>query len=183
MRIVSSDEHMIRSFDGHEPEIDDSAYVDESAVVIGEVTIEADASVWPGAVIRGDRGKIVLREGANVQDNATVHEGGVIGPYTTVGHNAVVHNATVGERCMVGMGSIVLDDSVIGDGSLVGANSVVTEGTDVPESSLVVGTPAEVVKEVDESYWHAAGDRYVELSKVHAETSEVLEPGAVHPED
>ena len=174
---------MIRSFDGHEPDIADSAYVDESAVVIGEVTIEANASVWPGAVIRGDHGKITLREGVNVQDNATLHEGGEIGPYATVGHNAIVHNATVGERCMVGMGAIVLDDSVIGDGSLVGANSVVTEGTEIPESSLAVGTPAEVVKEVEESYWHSAGDRYVELSKVHAETSEVLEAGTVCPDD
>ncbi len=172
---------MLRSFDGHEPEVDDSAYVDESAVVIGEVTIEADASVWPGAVVRGDHGEIVLREGANVQDNATLHEGGEIGPYATVGHNAVVHNATVGERCLVGMGAIVLDDSVIGDGSLVGANSVVTEGTEVPESSLAVGTPAEVIREVEGSYWHEAGDRYVELSKTHAETSETLEAGTGSP--
>ena len=173
---------MIRSFDGHEPEIDDSAYVDESAVVIGEVTIEADASVWPGAVLRGDHGEIVLREGANVQDNATLHEGGEVGPYATIGHNAIVHSATVGERCMIGMGAIVLDNSVIGDGSLVGANSVVTEGTEVPESSLALGTPAEVIKEVEDSYWHEAGDRYVELSKIHAETSEVLEAGTVSPD-
>lgn len=166
---------MIRSFDGHVPEIAESAYVDESATVIGDVTIGEDASVWPGAVLRGDRGPIVLEEGANVQDNATIHEGAEIGPYTTVGHNAIVHAATVGERCMVGMGAIVLDESTIGDESLVGANSVVTEGTEIPDSSLAVGTPAEVIKEVEDSYWHDAADRYVELSSIHEGTGEVLD--------
>ena len=174
---------MIRSFDGHVPEIAESAYVDEHAVVIGDVTIGEDASVWPGAVLRGDRGPIVLAEGANVQDNATVHEGAEIGPYTTVGHNAIVHNATVGRRCMVGMGAVVLDGSEIGDESLVGANSLVTENTTIPDSCLAVGTPAEVVKELEESYWHAAADRYVELSTRHLETSAVLERGTVGTPD
>ena len=162
---------MIRSFDGAKPEIAESAYVDESAVVVGEVTIETDASVWPGTVLRGDNGRIVVREGANVQDNATIHEGSEIGPYATVGHNAIVHGATVGERAMVGMGAVVLDRSTIGRESLVGANSLVTEGTEVPASVLVAGTPAEVVKEVEDSPWAAAGDHYVELATRYAETS------------
>ena len=170
---------MIRSFNGTEPEIADSAYVDPAATVIGDVTIEAQASVWPGTVLRGDHGSIVLREGANVQDNSTLHEGAEIGPYATVGHNAIVHSATVGERAMVGMGAIVLDRSTIGDGSLVGANSLVTEDTDVPESVLVAGTPAELVKEVEDSPWQYAGDRYVQLAEEHAETSEVIAEGHV----
>jgi len=170
---------MIRRYDGIEPDIADSAYIDPEATVIGEVTIEAGASVWPGAVLRGDHGELVLREGANVQDNATLHEGGEIGPYATVGHNAIVHAVTVGERAMVGMGAIVLDGSKIGRESLVGANSLVTEGTVVPESVLVAGTPAEVKKEVEDSTWHAAGDRYVELSRKHAETDEVIAEGHV----
>src|SRR6056297_1795824 len=165
---------MIRAFDGTEPTIADSAYVDEAATVIGEVTIEADASVWPGAVLRGDHGTITLREGANVQDNATLHEGVELGPKSTVGHNAIVHAATVGERAMVGMGAIVLDRATIGAESLVGANSLVTEGTDVPAGVLVAGTPAEVVKEVENSPWTYAGDRYVELAKEHAETDEFV---------
>ncbi|WP_136715481.1 gamma carbonic anhydrase family protein [Halorientalis salina] len=165
---------MIRSFDGTEPEIAESAYVDPEATVIGDVTIEADASVWPGAVLRGDHGEIVLREGANVQDNATLHEGVELGPKATVGHNAIVHAATVGERAMVGMGAIVLDHAEIGAESLVGANSLVTEGTEVPESVLVAGTPAEQVKEVENSPWIYAGDRYVELANEHAATDEVL---------
>ncbi|MFB6164278.1 MAG: gamma carbonic anhydrase family protein [Haloarculaceae archaeon] len=174
---------MIRSFDGIEPTIAESAYVDPEATVIGDVTLEAEASVWPGVVLRGDHGPIVVREGANVQDNATLHEGVELGPYATVGHNAIVHAATVGERAMVGMGAIVLDRSHIGAESLVGANSTVTEGTEVPESVLVAGTPAEVVKEIDESPWIYAGDRYVQLSREHAETDEVLAESHVPGED
>lgn len=173
---------MIRSFDGHEPDIDESAYVDERATVIGAVTIEADASVWPGAVLRGDVGEIVVREGANVQDNATIHEPSEIGPYATVGHNAIVHRSTVGERAMVGMGAVVLDDSEIGSESLVGANSLVTEGTVVPDSTLVAGTPAEAIKEVEDSPWAQAGERYVERARRHAETSEMLERGTLAPD-
>jgi carbonic anhydrase/acetyltransferase-like protein (isoleucine patch superfamily) len=165
---------MIRSFDGTEPTIADSAYVDPAATVIGDVTLEVEASVWPGVVLRGDHGGIVIREGANVQDNSTLHEGAEIGPYATVGHNAIVHGATVGERAMVGMGAIVLDGSTVGEKSLVGANSLVTEETDIPPSVLAAGTPAEVVDEVDESVWHDAGDRYVELSHEHASTSEII---------
>ncbi len=173
---------MIRSFDGTVPDIADSAYIDESAVVIGDVRIEADASVWPGAVLRGDHGSITLREGANVQDNATLHEGSGIGPFTTIGHNAIVHAATTGERSMVGMGAIVLDDATVGEEALVAANSVVTEGTEVPDSTLVAGTPAEVVKEVEDSVWTAA-DRYVERAREHAEGSEVIERGTVKPDN
>jgi len=174
---------MIRSFDGTEPTIAESAYVDPAATVIGDVTIEAEASVWPGTVLRGDHGEISLREGANVQDNATLHEGVEIGPYATVGHNAIVHAATVGERAMVGMGAIVLDRATIGDESLVGANSLVTEGTDVPDSVLVAGTPAEVVKEVEDSPWAYAGDRYVQLSREHAESSRVVAEAHLPSED
>ncbi len=165
---------MIRSFDGDEPTIADSAYVDPAATVIGDVTLEANSSVWPGVVLRGDHGEIALREGANVQDNSTLHDGAEIGPYATVGHNAIVHSATVGERAMVGMGAIVLDGSTVGDKSLVGANSLVTENTEIPPSVLAAGTPADVVKEIDESRWHHAGDRYANLAKRYAANSEVI---------
>lgn len=173
---------MIRSFDGTIPEIAASAYVDESAVVIGDVTIEDEASVWPGAVLRGDHGSIVLKEGANVQDNATVHEDTEIGAYTTVGHNAIVHAARTNSRSMVGMGAIVLDDADIGEESIVAANSVVTEGTEVPERTLVAGAPASVVKELDDTEWTAAADRYIENARAHAESSEVVERGTIQPE-
>lgn len=167
---------MIRSYDDVKPDIADSAYVDETAVVIGDVTIESNASVWPGAVLRGDHGRIVLSEGVNVQDNATLHEDVHLERRVTVGHNAIVHGATVGRQSVIGMGAVVLDAAEIGAESIVAANSTVTEETTVPDSVLVAGTPAEPVKELQESRWTAAGDRYVELAKKHANTSTVLEP-------
>lgn len=172
---------MIRSFEGAVPEIAESAYVDGSAVVIGDVVLEPETSVWPGAVLRGDHGRITLREGANVQDNATLHEGTEIGPSTTVGHNAIVHAAETGERSMVGMGAIVLDGAIIGEEAIVAANSVVTEGTAVPARTLVAGAPAEPVKELDDTGFAAAADRYVENARRHGESSEVLERGTVRP--
>ena len=166
---------MLRSFDGVEPDVHDTAYVDPAAVVIGDVTLEADASVWPNTTLRGDHGEILLREGANVQDNAVLHEGAEIGPYATVGHTAIVHNAAVRERGLVGMGATVLDRSVVGEAAMVGANSLVTEDTEVEPSTLYAGVPAEKVKTVEESPWAYAGDRYVQLAREHAERSERLE--------
>ncbi|MFD1512105.1 gamma carbonic anhydrase family protein [Halomarina rubra] len=165
----------IRTFDGTAPTIDDSARIDPDATVVGDVTVEADASVWPGAVLRGDSGHIHLHRGANVQDGAVCHEDAVVGPFATVGHNAVVHGATVEERAMVGMGAIVLNDATVGERALVAAGSVVTEDTDVPPRTLVAGTPASVVKEVPDSPWAAAGDHYVHLANRHTETSDRVE--------
>jgi carbonic anhydrase/acetyltransferase-like protein (isoleucine patch superfamily) len=164
----------IRSFDGIEPELHPDAYVDATAVVVGDVTLEADASVWPNAVLRGDHGPVRLQEGANVQDGAVCHEGADVGPYATVGHNAIVHGASLDYRSLVGMGAIVLDDAVVGERAMVGANSLVTEGTDIPPNTLATGTPAEVRKEVEDSPWAWAGDVYVGLSRRHEEASETL---------
>jgi carbonic anhydrase/acetyltransferase-like protein (isoleucine patch superfamily) len=166
---------MIRSFDGLEPDVHEDAYVDPAAVIIGDVTIEADASVWPNATVRGDHGPIRLAEGANVQDNAVLHEGVEIGPYATVGHSAIVHTSTVNSRALVGMGSTVLDRSVVGERAVVGANSLVTEDTEIEPETLYAGVPAEFIKHVESSPWTEAGDRYVELSRKHAETSERLD--------
>ena len=166
---------VLRSFDGIEPEVHESAYVDPTAVVIGEVEIGPDASVWPNVVLRGDHGALILEEGANVQDGAVLHESARIGPYATVGHNAIVHNAEVEERALVGMAATVLDHSVVGERAMVGANSLVTEGTEVPPKTLVAGTPAEVKKTVEESPWAYAGDTYVQLAREHEETSERLD--------
>ncbi|ELY51930.1 gamma carbonic anhydrase family protein [Natronorubrum bangense] len=166
---------MLRSFDGREPQVADSAYVDEAAVVIGDVVIEADASVWPNTTLRGDHGQIVVGEGANVQDNAVLHEDAVLEPYSTVGHSAIVHDATVAERALVGMNAVVLDGCHVGEGAVVAAGSVVTEGTEIPPSTLVAGAPAEVKTEIDDPHLGATADRYVELSTKHAETSERLD--------
>ncbi|AGB31336.1 transferase [Natrinema pellirubrum DSM 15624] len=166
---------MLRSFDGTEPQVADSAYVDDAAVVIGDVVIEEEASVWPNVTIRGDHGRIVVGEGANVQDNAVLHEDAELAPYSTVGHSAIVHAATVAERALVGMNAVVLDGAHVGEGSVVAAGSVVTEGTEIPESTLVAGTPAEPKTEIEDAHLQATADRYVELASEHAETSERLD--------
>lgn len=166
---------MLRSFDGTVPEIHDSAYVDPTAVVIGDVTVGPEASVWPNVTLRGDHGRITIAEGANVQDNSVVHEGAQIGPYATVGHAAIVHSSTVEKQALVGMGATVLDRSVVGERAMVGANSLVTEDTEIQPETLYAGTPAEKIKTVENSPWADAGKRYVALSREHIEHSERLE--------
>lgn len=163
---------VLRSFEGMEPEVHESARVDETAVVVGDVRLGPDASVWPNAVLRGDRGNIELEARANVQDGAVLHEGATLKEGATVGHNAVVHAATVEAQALIGMGATVLDGSVVGEAAMVGANALVTEGTDVPARTLVAGIPAEPVREYEESPWAAAGDEYVRLKDAHNATSE-----------
>lgn len=163
----------VRKFDGVEPSIADSSYVDEDAVVIGDVTIKDKASVWPGVVLRGDRGGITIEKGANIQDNAVCHEETLIKEYATVGHGAIVHGCKIGIRSLVGMNSIVLDNSKIGEESIIAAGSTVTEDKDIPPRSLVAGTPAEVKKQdIDSSEWFDAGERYVELSRKYKQQIE-----------
>lgn len=144
---------MIRAFEGDEPEIADSAFVDPEATVIGNVIVGPEATILPGAVIRGDGGgEVILERQANVQDNVTIHADA---PGTTVrlcesaavGHTAIVHNATVGEHSLVGMGATVLDDAVVEPYSVVGANSFVPSGQQVETGTLVAGTPAEVLRD------------------------------------
>ena len=167
---------MLQAVDGAAPTVHETAYVHPEATLIGDVTLEADTSVWPGVVLRGDEAPIVIREGTNVQDNAICHERVEIGPYATVGHAAIVHNCTVGERALVGMNAVVLDGATVGDGSIVAAGSVVTEGTEVAPHSMVAGTPASVIKEdVGDTDWGAAADRYVARKETYRETAELVE--------
>lgn len=163
---------MLRTFDGKEPQIAESAYVDESAVVIGDVVVEAEASVWPNVTLRGDSGRIVVGEGANVQDNAVLHEDAVLEPNTTVGHSAIVHAATVADGALVGMNAVVLDDALVGENAVVGAGAVVTEGTEVPPATLVTGTPAEHTADLDDPPASAPAEHYRTLAERHETTSE-----------
>jgi len=136
------------SFEGRRPRVDPDAFVAPTATLVGDVTLEAGASVWYGAVLRGDFAPIVVRAGANVQDGAVVHTtptGPVeIGPGVTVAHCCVVHAATLEEECLVGNGAVVLDGARIGARSLVAAGAVVPAGMAVPGGVLVAGVPAEV---------------------------------------
>lgn len=144
---------LITAFGGKEPEVDEAAFVSPTSVLIGEVTLGAAASVWYGAVLRADCGPIVIGASSNIQDNCTLHvDPGfpvTIGERVSVGHNAVVHGATVEDDCLIGMGATVLNGARIGANCLIGAGALVTEGKEIPDNSLVVGAPGKVVRELD----------------------------------
>lgn len=129
-------------------------YIHPSSVVIGDVTLGRDASVWPTAVLRGDSDRIVIGAESNVQDGAVVHvDPGVpvrVGDRVTIGHRAVIHGCTIEDDCLVGIGAIILNGAVIGTGSVIGAGAVVPEGMIVPPGSLVLGLPAKVVRPVND---------------------------------
>ena len=145
---------LILPFDGMWPAVEPSAWLAPSAVVIGRATIDAEATVFYGAVVRADMDTIDLGRGSNLQDNVVVHtDFGFptrIGAGVSVGHAAVVHGCTVEDNCLIGMNATVLNGAVIGTGSLVAAGAVVLEGMVVPPRSLVAGVPAKVRRELTE---------------------------------
>ena len=167
----------IRRFENHSPVIDDTAFVDESAVVIGNVSIAADVSVWPLTVIRGDIHRITIGAGSNIQDGSVLHvthdseysPGGFalsIGESVTVGHKVILHACTIGNHCLVGMGSTVLDGAVLEDKVMLGANSLVSSGKRLETGYLYLGSPAKQVRALtdEEMDWLAySAKHYVEL--------------------
>lgn len=147
---------MLQTFDGLEPVVHTSAWVHPGAWVIGEVTLGAEVSIWPGAVLRGDEGAIVIGARSNIQDGTVVHATGglsttTVGERVTVGHNVILHGCTVEDDCLIGMGATILDNAVIGKGSVIGANALVTMNKVIPPGSLVLGSPAKVVRPVTEA--------------------------------
>jgi len=140
------------SFEGKVPRIHPTAFVAPTATLIGDVVVEERASVWYGAVLRGDLSPIVVRAGANVQDNAVLHTtlaaGVEIGPGATVGHLCLVHAASVGEEALIGNCATVLDGAKIGARAMIGAGAVVTPGTEIPSGVLAMGVPAKVTGEL-----------------------------------
>ena len=141
---------MIKSFNGIAPQIAEDCFIAENSTITGAVEIGQGSSVWFGAVIRGDEAKISIGSDSNIQDNAVLHCNSdfplVIGDLVTVGHGAIVHGATVGNRVLIGMGAIVLDRAVLEDDCVVGAGAVVTSGTVTPAGGVAVGIPAKVIK-------------------------------------
>src|SRR5437868_6743775 len=138
----------LQSYRGKTPEIGKGCYIAPTAALIGDVTIEDGASVWFGCVLRGDVAPIVVGARSNIQDNTVIHgEDGcptIIGEDVTVGHSAIIHAATVGDRVLVGMGAVLLSRCHIGDDTIIGARALITEDTDVPGGNLVLGMPAQV---------------------------------------
>jgi len=131
-----------------QPRLGKSVYIAKSAVVLGDVTMGDNSSVWYNATVRGDINRIEIGHHTNIQDNAVLHLADnypcIIGNWVTIGHSAIVHACTVGDECLIGMGATVLDGAVIGEQSIIGANALVTHGTVIPPGSMVVGSPAKV---------------------------------------
>lgn len=159
-------------FDGHLPRLGVDVFIADSARVIGKVELGDHVNIWFGAVLRGDVGKITIGARSNIQDLVCVHmtlgvSDAVIGADVTIGHGAIVHGAVVGDGCLIGMGSILLDNANVGAECIVGAGAVLTANKQIPPRSLVLGNPARVVRELraDEMEQGRRGaERYLELA-------------------
>ena len=138
--------------DGKTPQVDSTAWIADSAQVMGHVTLGPDASVWFGCVLRGDTESMTIGEGSNIQDLTVMHaDHGLpltIGKHVTVGHKVMLHGCTIGDESLIGIGAIVLNGARIGKNCLVGAGSLVTEGKEFPDGSMIMGTPAKVVRQL-----------------------------------
>ncbi len=145
---------MVYGFDGKFPEINESAYIANSADVIGDVYLDENVNIWFGAVLRGDVEKIIIGKNSNVQDNSTVHTDFglpcIIGKNVTVGHNVILHSCEIGNNVIVGMGSTVLNGVKIGNNCLIGANSLVTHKISCEDGVLILGNPAKVIRKLTE---------------------------------
>lgn len=162
----------IESFEGAVPELDAPAFVAASADLIGRVKLAPDSSVWYNSTIRADVADIIIGPGSNVQDNCCLHVDYdvpcVLGSHVTVGHSVTLHACTIEDDCLIGMGAVVLDGAVVGKGSIVGAHALVTKNTVIPPHSLVLGSPARVVKQLppesaEANHAHAAD--YITLAR------------------
>jgi carbonic anhydrase/acetyltransferase-like protein (isoleucine patch superfamily) len=146
---------ILRAYRGMEPRIGKNVYLAENVVLIGDVTVEDDCSIWWGSVLRGDCGSVVVGQGSNIQDGCmlhatTDHSTTLLGPNVSVGHHAIVHGARVAEGALVGMKSVLLDLADVGAYAIVGAGAVVPEGMQIPPHTLAAGVPAKLKKELPE---------------------------------
>lgn len=174
----------IRQFEGHTPKLDAGVYVDEAALVIGDVHLGEDCSIWPFTVLRGDVNQIRVGARSNIQDHCTIHvthdsayhPGGVscvVGDDVTVGHQVVLHACEIESCCLIGMGSVVMDQVKIGEYSLVGAGSLVTEGTELESGYLWIGRPARRLRaltEQEREYIQYSAQQYVRLKQRHQQS-------------
>lgn len=125
-----------------------NVYIADNATLVGDLRLGENVNIWYGAVLRGDSGTITVGDNTNIQDNCVLHEAVTLGAGCSVGHGAILHGCTVGDNCTIGMGAIVLDGAMIGNNCLVGAGAVVTGKMNAPDGSLLLGNPAQVVKEL-----------------------------------
>lgn len=164
---------IIRPFGGTPPRIDPSALVLDGALVLGDVEVGPDSSIWFGAILRGDVNRITIGARTNLQDQTVVHVSRgthptVVGDDVTVGHRVTLHGCTVHDRCLVGIGAIVMDGAVVGPDAIVGAGALVPPGMVVPPGTLVVGTPARVRRDItaeERAHLLDSARRYVEYAR------------------
>ena len=163
---------MLYKLDEHEPILDGDYYVADSAIVLGKIRLCKDASVWFGAVLRGDTELITIGEGSNVQECSVLHTDlGFplnIGKDVTIGHKVMLHGCTIGDGSLIGINSVVLNGAKIGKGCLIGANALITEGMEVPDGSLVLGSPGRIKGELSEDQQQGlilSAKHYVENGK------------------
>jgi phenylacetic acid degradation protein len=177
-------------FEGVRPVVDPTAFVHPTAVLIGDVVIGPKCLVAPNAVLRGDIGRIVMEEGANIQDTCVVHcfpnKETIIGAGGHVGHGAVLHGCRIGTNALVGMNAVIMDDAVIGEEAFVAAMTFVKPGTEVPPRHLIAGVPGKVIRELrdDEVAWKTRGTEvYQHLAQRHGATGVEIEPlTAIEPD-
>jgi carbonic anhydrase/acetyltransferase-like protein (isoleucine patch superfamily) len=163
---------MLHSFEGERPDISRAAFVAWNAEICGRVKLGEGSSVWYGATLRGDIAEVRIGAGSNVQEGSVLHvdrgQDCELGEHVTVGHGAIVHACTVGDRCLIGMGAVILDRAVIGSDSIVGAGALVTQGKAFPPRSMILGSPAKATRELtDEEVagLRAHAEAYVDLAR------------------
>lgn len=177
-------EDRLAAFLSKTPDTGQAAFVANSASLTGDVRLGRDSSVFYHAVLRGDIESIHIGEGTNIQDGAIVHLAddlpARVGAFCTIGHAAIVHACTIGDLCLVGMRAVILDGAEIGDECLIGAGALVTGRTKVPPRSLVIGSPAKVVRPLTEPEIRSlrdSADKYIAVARAHA----ALQTGTFHP--
>lgn len=180
---------MVYSFNGFIPVIHESSFIHDLAAITGNVLIGKNCYIGPGAAIRGDWGRIVIADGCNVQENCTIHMFPgvtvVLNEGAHIGHGAVIHGATIGRNCLVGMNSVIMDHVELGDESIVGALTFIKEGEKIPARSLVVGNPGKIIKQVSDEMigWKTNGTAlYQALPQEMFSSSKPVEPLREVPE-
>lgn len=167
-----------KAFEGKYPKIHESAFIAETAVLIGDVEVGENSSVWYGAVVRGDESPIRIGKNTSIQDNVVLHCNGnspmSIGDNVTVGHSAMVHGAVIGDNVLVGMGSIVLNGAKVGDNCIIGAGAVVKERAEIPANSMLAGVPAVIKRTLSEEEITKMQqiNYYVKLSRAYLKEEE-----------
>lgn len=181
---------MIYEFKGYKPVIHESSFVHQQAAVTGNVIVGKNCYIGPGAALRGDWGQIIVEDGCNVQENCTIH----MFPGVTVllkegshiGHGAIIHGATIGKNCLVGMNAVIMDNVELGDESIVGALTLIRQGEKIPPRSLIAGNPGKILKQVSEEMvsWKSQGtELYQQLPQECFETLKSCEPLREVPAD